>query len=137
MALRQAENKAGRLKLVGIRMEDDDHPARDGALIVDSKVRGYVATMRKSFTTGQAVGMALVESQLAGKGTRLEIFEDECNGVRLYARVVDTPFYDVTWRKNEKLVFPECDFGCVIGRRSIDHTPSSLYPFQNRLLKIL
>jgi sarcosine oxidase subunit alpha len=28
-------------------------PARDGALIVDSKVRGYVATMRKSFTTGQ------------------------------------------------------------------------------------
>ncbi|WP_319521302.1 2Fe-2S iron-sulfur cluster-binding protein [uncultured Desulfosarcina sp.] len=96
VALRQAEDKAGRLKLVGIRMEDDDRPARDGALIVDSKVRGYVATMRKSFTTGQAVGMALVESQLAGKGTRLEIFEDECNGVRLYARVVDTPFYDVT-----------------------------------------
>jgi sarcosine oxidase subunit alpha len=38
--------------------------------------------------------MALVESQLADKGTRLEIFEDECNGVRLYARVIDTPFYD-------------------------------------------
>jgi len=96
VALRQAENKAGRFKLVGIRMEDDDRPARDGALIVDSKVRGYVATMRKSFSTGQAVGMALVESQLAAKGTRLEIFEDECEGVRLYARVVDTPFYDVT-----------------------------------------
>jgi sarcosine oxidase, subunit alpha len=94
VALRQAENNPGRLKLVGIRMEDDHRPARDGALIVDSKVRGYVATMRKSFTTGQAVGMALVESQLADKGTRLEIFEDECNGVRLYARVVDTPFYD-------------------------------------------
>jgi sarcosine oxidase subunit alpha len=90
VALRQAEKDAGRLKLVGIRMEDDNRPARDGALIVDNKVRGYVATMRKSFTTGQAVGMALVESQLADKGTRLEIFEDECNGVRLYARVVDT-----------------------------------------------
>jgi sarcosine oxidase subunit alpha len=87
VALRQAENDPGRLKLVGIRMEDDNRPARDGALIVDNKVRGYVATMRKSFTTGQAVGMALVESQLADKGTRLEIFEDECNGVRLYARV--------------------------------------------------
>jgi sarcosine oxidase subunit alpha len=85
---------SGRLKLVGIRMEDDTRPARDGALIVDSKVRGYVATMRKSFTTGEAIGMALVESQLADKGTRLEIFEDECNGVRLYARVIDTPFYD-------------------------------------------
>ncbi|MFO7715220.1 2Fe-2S iron-sulfur cluster-binding protein [Desulfosarcina sp.] len=94
VALRQAENTPGRLKLVGIRMEDDNRPARDGALIVDSKVRGYVATMRKSFSTGQAVGMALVESQLADIGTRLEIFEDECNGVRLYARVVAMPFYD-------------------------------------------
>jgi len=94
VALRQAEKQPGRLKLVGIRMEDDDRPARDGALIVDSKVRGYVATMRKSFTTGQAIGMALVESQLADIGTRLEIFEDECNGVRLYARVVKMPFYD-------------------------------------------
>ena len=94
VALRQAEKDPDRLKLVGIRMEDDDRPARDGALIVDRKVRGYVATMRKSFTTGQAVGMALVESQLADIGTRLEIFEDECNGVRLYARVVKMPFYD-------------------------------------------
>jgi sarcosine oxidase subunit alpha len=94
VALRQSEKDAGRLKLVGIRMEDDDRPARDGALIVDNKVRGYVATMRKSFTTGQAVGMALVESQLADTNTRLEIFEDECNGVRLYARVVKMPFYD-------------------------------------------
>ncbi|WP_372683362.1 2Fe-2S iron-sulfur cluster-binding protein [Desulfosarcina sp.] len=94
VALRQAEKEVGRLKLVGIRMEDDNRPARDGALIVDNKVRGYVATMRKSFSTGQAVGMALVESQLADIGTRLEIFEDECNGVRLYARVVKMPFYD-------------------------------------------
>lgn len=94
VALRQAEKDPGRLKLVGIRMEDDNRPARDGSLIVDTKVRGYVATMRKSFTTGQAVGMALVESQLADVGTRLEIFEDECDGVRLYARVVAMPFYD-------------------------------------------
>ena len=94
MALRQAENITGRLKLAGIRMENDNRPARDGALIVDTRVRGYVATMRKSFTTGEAVGMALVESQLADIGTRLEIFEDECNGVRLTARVVPMPFYD-------------------------------------------
>jgi sarcosine oxidase, subunit alpha len=94
VALRQAEKDPGRLKLVGIRMEDDDRPARDGALIVDTRVCGYVATLRKSFTTGQAVGMALVESQLSDIGTRLEIFEDECNGVRRYARVVEMPFYD-------------------------------------------
>jgi sarcosine oxidase subunit alpha len=93
-ALRQAENDAGRLTLVGIRMEGSTRAARDGSLIVDNKVRGYVATMRKSFTSGKAVGMALVESQLADIGTRLEIFEDECNGMRLYARVVPMPFYD-------------------------------------------
>jgi sarcosine oxidase subunit alpha len=95
VALRQAENAPDRLKLVGIRMEDDERPARDGTLIVDDKVRGYVATMRQSFTTGEAVGMALVEAPLADIGTRLEIFEDECNGVRLHARVVPMPFYDV------------------------------------------
>jgi sarcosine oxidase subunit alpha len=94
VALHQAEKDVGRLKLVGIRMEDDNRPARDGALIVDNKVRGYVATMRKSFTTGQAVGMALVESQLADIGTRLEIYEDECKGVRLHAGVISMPFYD-------------------------------------------
>ncbi len=94
VALRQAEKDTTRLKLVGIRMENDDRPARDGALIVDRKVRGYIATMRKSLTTGEAVGMALVEAPLADIGTRLEIFEDECNGVRLYARVVPMPFYD-------------------------------------------
>jgi sarcosine oxidase subunit alpha len=94
VALRQAEKDPGRLKLVGIRMQNDTRAARDGALIVDEKIRGYVATMRKSFTTGQAVGMALVESQLADIGTRLDIFEDECDGVLLHARIVDMPFYD-------------------------------------------
>jgi sarcosine oxidase subunit alpha len=94
VALRQSENDAGRLKLVGIRMEDDNRPARDGSLIVDDKIRGYVATMRKSVSTGQAVGMALVENQLSETGTRLEIYQDECNDVRLNARVVPMPFYD-------------------------------------------
>jgi sarcosine oxidase subunit alpha len=94
VALHQAESDTDRLTLVGIRMEDDERAARDGALIVDDKVRGYVATMRKSFTTGEAVGMALVESQLADIGTRLAIFEDECNGELIYAHVVPMPFYD-------------------------------------------
>ena len=94
VALKQAEGDPGRLKLVGIRMENDERAPRDGSLIVDTRIRGYVATARKSFTTGEAVGMALVESQLAEQGTRLEIFEDECEGKRIYARVVPMPFYD-------------------------------------------
>jgi len=94
VALRQAEHDEGRLKLVGIRMDDNSRAARDGSLIVDDRVRGYVATARKSLATGEAVGMALVESQLAAKGTRLQIFEDECRGKLLNATVVPTPFYD-------------------------------------------
>jgi sarcosine oxidase subunit alpha len=75
-------------------MLDDTRAPRDGALIVDTRVRGYVATARKSFTTGEAVGMALVESQLSKLGSTLEIYEDECNEKRLHATVVPMPFYD-------------------------------------------
>ena len=94
VALRQAENDPGRLKLVGLRMDDNARAPRDGALIVDTRVRGYVATARKSFSTGEAIGMALVESQLSKPGSKLEIYEDECDGKRLSARVVSMPFYD-------------------------------------------
>lgn len=93
VALRQAEGDPGRLTLVGIQMEAD-RPAKDGSIIVDSRVRGYVCTARNSVSLGKAVGMALVESQLSDIGTRLEIFEDECGGRRIYARVVPMPFYD-------------------------------------------
>ena len=94
VALRQAEDDPERLKLVGIRMEDAARAPKDGAIIVDERIRGYVCTARKSFTTGEAVGMALVEAPLAAVGTRLAIFEDECNGRRRYAGVVAMPFYD-------------------------------------------
>ena len=76
------------------RSDDDSRAPKDGSLIVDDRIRGYVATARKSFTTGEAVGMALVESELGETGTRLEIFEDEGKGKRLRARVVPMPFYD-------------------------------------------
>jgi sarcosine oxidase subunit alpha len=38
--------------------------------------------------------MALVESDLANMGTRLEIFEDNMGDERLYATIVPKPFYD-------------------------------------------
>jgi sarcosine oxidase subunit alpha len=94
VALRQAEGDPGRLTLVGFKMEDSERAPKDGSIIVDTRVRGYVCTARKSFSTNEAVGMALVESQLSDIGSRLEIFEDECNGKRLYAKVVPMPFYD-------------------------------------------
>jgi sarcosine oxidase subunit alpha len=35
-----------------------------------------------------------VDSSLAGEGTRLQIYEDECEGRHLYATVAPLPFYD-------------------------------------------
>jgi sarcosine oxidase, subunit alpha len=93
VALRQAETDPGRLTLVGIQMEGD-RPPKDGSIIVDSRIRGYVCTARKSLSLDKSIGMALVESQLSDIGTRLEIFEDESNGKRIHARVVPMPFYD-------------------------------------------
>lgn len=94
VALRQAENDQTRLKLVGFKMENNSRAPRDGALIVDDKVRGYIATARDSFSLNEAVGMALVEAPLSKIGSRLEIFEDECGDDRIYGKVVEMPFYD-------------------------------------------
>lgn len=94
VALRQAESDQSRLKLVGFKMEDNGRAPRDGALIVDEKVRGYICTARDSFTLKEAVGMALVEGDLAKVGTRLEIYEDECGDDRIYGTVVKMPLYD-------------------------------------------
>ena len=94
VALNQAEKDHERLKLVGIRMEGDSRAPRDGSLIVGTRILGYVATARRSLTLGQAIGMALVEGRVSDIGARLEIFEDECDGRHLHARVVPMPFYD-------------------------------------------
>ena len=94
VALSQAENDPGRLKLIGFKMEDNTRAPRDGAIIVDDRIRGYVCTARDSFALGEAVGMALVESQLSKTGSRLEFFEDECGDDRIYGKVVKMPFYD-------------------------------------------
>ena len=94
VALSQAENDHARLTLVGLKMEDPSRPAKDGSIIVDTRIRGYVCTMRKSVTTYESVGMALVESPFSKIGTRLAIYEDECHGELLYARVAAMPFYD-------------------------------------------
>jgi len=94
-ALKQTEKQAGRLKLVGFKMGDSDTRApRDGSIIVDSKIRGYVCISRHSHTLNEVVGLALADESLAETGTKLEIYEDECGDERLYAVVASTPFYD-------------------------------------------
>ncbi len=94
-ALRHTEHQSGRLKLVGFKMEDPEAAApRDGSPVVDGKIRGYVCTSRHSYTLNEPVGLALVEESLSAKGTRLDIYEDDCNGTLIHAVVSPTPFYD-------------------------------------------
>jgi sarcosine oxidase subunit alpha len=94
VALKHTEKQEGRLKLVGLKMENPSRPPKDGSIIVDNAIRGYVCVARRSFALGEAIGLALVDEPLAAEGTRLQIYEDECGGQHLYARVVPTPFYD-------------------------------------------
>ncbi len=94
VALRQTENQAGKLKLVGIKMDDPHRPVKDGSLIVDERILGYVCTLRKSLSLNESIGMALVESQYSKIGTRLEIFEEGGGTKRHHASVVPMPFYD-------------------------------------------
>jgi len=94
VALKQTEDQAERLKLVGFKMEDPSRAPKDGSIIVDSRVRGYVCIARRSFTLQESVGLALVDAPLAEEGTRLQIYEEGCNGQHLYATVAPTPFYD-------------------------------------------
>jgi sarcosine oxidase subunit alpha len=94
VALKQTEHQEDRLKLVGFKMEDSSRPPKDGSIIVDQIIRGYVCIARRSFTLKESVGMALVDASLAKAGTRLQIYEDECEGQHIYGKVVETPFYD-------------------------------------------
>ena len=94
VALKQTEKQEGRFKLVGFKMDNSSRTPKDGSLIVDSVIRGYVCIARSSFGLKESVGLALVDSSLAKKGTRLQIYEDECEGRHLHATVAPLPFYD-------------------------------------------
>ena len=93
-ALRFTEHQEGRLKLVGIQMEDVFRTPGDGALIVDDTIRGHVCTARYSHALAKSIGLALVDAPLAKEGTRLKLFPGEHGEKRFTAVVVPTPFYD-------------------------------------------
>ena len=93
-SLHFTEHQEGRLKLVGIRMEEGSRTPGDGALIVDEAIRGHVCTVRYSQALAKSIGLALVDAPLAKEGTRLKIFQEDMGEERLTAIVVPTPFYD-------------------------------------------
>lgn len=93
-ALTQAEPDQNRLKLVGIQMDKADHVPGDGCVIVEDRVIGYIGTIRRSSSLNTVIGMALVEGPYAQEGSRLAVYEDECQGDLQYATVAKMPFYD-------------------------------------------
>ncbi len=93
-ALRRTESQPGRLKRVGFETEPGTgRPAREGALVADDEIRGYVCSSRYSFALEKFIGVALVEEKLASVGARLSIFEEGCKGRSICAVVVPMPFY--------------------------------------------
>ncbi|MGM0403719.1 MAG: aminomethyltransferase family protein, partial [Thermodesulfobacteriota bacterium] len=98
-ALLQAENDAGRLTLVGIRMTDSARVPPDGSILIDEQVVdpviGYIGTIRKSRALDAVVGMALVEKSWAAEGTGLAVYDGGGDISERYdATVVRMPFYD-------------------------------------------
>ena len=116
-ALRHCEGQSGRLKLVGLRVDDPAgdggtgtargvahrptardvaHRPGDGALVVDGdRITGFVCTTRHSESLGWQYGLALVEDRLAERGRSLDLYESlGRRTARSTATVVPPHFYD-------------------------------------------
>ncbi len=110
-ALRACEGQPGRLKLVGLRVRQGAGSSRaepgasgagpgsprDGALVLDrGEIVGHVCTTRYSDTLGWQYGMALVREEVAVKGGRVVLQEEDAPGTKVIcmATIVSPPFYD-------------------------------------------
>ena len=110
-ALRACEKQPGRMKLVGLRVEQVAGSSRaepgasgaapgaprDGALVLDrGEIVGHVCTTRYSDTLGWQYAMALVREEVAAKGGRLVLQQEEAPGTKVtsMASVVSPHFYD-------------------------------------------
>ena len=96
-ALRACERQPGRLKLVGLRVEEGGDAPEDGTLVVDGeKIVGYVCTTRSSEALGWQYGLALVHREHAFPGRRIHLCHEETPGERVTstAFVISPHFYD-------------------------------------------
>jgi sarcosine oxidase subunit alpha len=99
MALVHTEKQEGRLKRIGFKVKDAPRAPRDGSIVVNQDMCGYVCIARYSYTLQQIVGMALVKDYLSSEGAILNIYEDECEGRLIHADVVKMPFYDAQGKR--------------------------------------
>ncbi len=122
-ALRACEKQPGRMKLVGFRVEEAPGPLavgagsregagssregggpaegvaapRDGAVVVaGGEIVGHVCTTRRSDALGWRYGMALVREEVAVRGGKIVLQEEQVpgQGQTCTATVVSPPFHD-------------------------------------------
>jgi sarcosine oxidase subunit alpha len=95
-ALKFTRNQRGRMKLIGLQIDDGRNCPGDGAVLYqDQTIAGYICTARNSITLGRSIATALVEDCLASIGSRVHIYQNEGKGEqRFTATVVKMPFYD-------------------------------------------
>lgn len=95
-ALRACKDQAGRMKLVGFRVDDRTVHPLDGDIVVNGEeIVGYTCTTRFSETLGWQFGMALVRDSCAIEGSEIRFFQS-LGGQRVtYTATVMAPhFYD-------------------------------------------
>lgn len=102
-ALRACADQPGRMKLVGLRIDEASTESEggraqleDGAIVVDGdEIVGYVCTMRHSDALGYQYGLALVRDDFAIEEMKLGLYQDAGRGPeRFTATVVPPHFYD-------------------------------------------
>jgi sarcosine oxidase subunit alpha len=100
-ALKFTRNQKGRMKLIGLHIDDGRNCPGDGAVLYqDQTIAGYICTARKSITLGRSIATALVEDRQASIGSRVHIYQNEGKGEqRFTATVVKMPFYDPQGQK--------------------------------------
>jgi aminomethyltransferase len=89
-ALKQQKENGLPRKLVGIEMIDKGIPRHGYEVFVNGEEVGSVTTGTQSPTLKKNVGLALIKSEFAELGTKVEV---QIRNKRLQAEVVATPFY--------------------------------------------
>ncbi|MGD9764820.1 MAG: 2Fe-2S iron-sulfur cluster-binding protein [Candidatus Binatia bacterium] len=90
-ALESIRERGLRQKLVGFALRDGTAVEAGGAVALDGKLVGRVASARVSPYTGKCIGLAWVPADVAASGAAFHI---RVNGATAVADVVDAPFYD-------------------------------------------
>ncbi|KYD09670.1 Aminomethyltransferase (glycine cleavage system T protein) [Parageobacillus caldoxylosilyticus] len=88
--LKKQKEEGTARKLVGIEMIDKGIPRHGYKVFAKGEEIGFITTGTQSPTLKKNIGLALVKTEFAGLGSKVEV---EIRNKRLKAKVIATPFY--------------------------------------------